>query len=75
MYIANGKHFDNYEHLENWCIDHGLQISKVQPVSKTITLAQVIELDEMDAEVRRAQRRERESQEQEFAVDRKYYGR
>ena len=75
MYIANGKHFESYEHLENWCIDQGLFVRRLQPVSPSVTLAQLAELDEMDAEVRRAQRRERESQEQEFAVDRKYHGR
>jgi len=75
MYIANGKHFDNYEHLDNWCIDHGMQISKVQPVSKTITLAQVVELDKLEADIRREQRRAREAEEQAFAVERKYYGR
>jgi hypothetical protein len=75
MYIANGKHFDNYEHLENWCIDNGMEIGKVQAVSQTIALAQVIELDKLEADIRRERRRAREAEEQAFAVERKYYGR
>ena len=75
MIIANGKQFDNYQHLEEWCIDNGFHITIFQQVNVHYALAQVQQLNEMDAEVRRAPRRERESQEQEFAVDRKYHGR
>jgi hypothetical protein len=75
MIIANGKQYDSYAHLEEWCVDNGFRISHFQQVNVHYALAQLEILDEHEAAVRRDREQRAYEQERRYAADRKLYGR
>ena len=56
MYIANGKRFNSYNGLEDWCIDNGLRIKHIEQFNGGLNLVQVDELDEHEAAINRQRR-------------------
>lgn len=74
MIIANGKQYDSYAHLEEWCIDNGFRINNFQQVNVHYALAQLQPLDEADAAVNRDKAQRAHEQERRYAADRNFYG-
>lgn len=75
MIIANGKQYDSYAHLEEWCVDKGFRISHFQQVNVHYALAQLEILDEHEAAINRDRRDRAEKQEAQYAAERRFYGR
>ena len=70
MYIANGKRFNSYNGLEDWCIDNGLYIKHIEQFNGGLNLVQVAELDEHEAAINRQRRADAQMRERREIADR-----
>jgi hypothetical protein len=75
MIIANGKQFDSYQHLQDWCTENGFRINNFQQVNVHYALAQLEQLDEHEIAINRDREDRAFKQELQYAAERKFYGR